>query len=71
MEALVQQRTKELEDKHKAALDTLSIDSAAQLKKIAADIIVVSIAKADLDQQVAKMTEELAGSTKEKEALKE
>ena len=32
LEGLVQQRTKELEDNHKAALDALATDSASQLK---------------------------------------
>ena len=71
LEALVQERTKELEDKHKVAVDALSIDSAAQLMKIADDLAVASTAKADLDQQVAKLIEELAGSAKEGVALKE
>ena len=60
LEALKKKRTKELEDKHKAVLDMLSTDFYAQLKKIADDLAAVSIAKADLDQQVAKLTEELA-----------
>jgi chromosome segregation ATPase len=71
LEALVQQRTKDLEDRHKAALDTLTLDSAAQLKRITDDLAAASIAKADLNQQVAKLTEELAGSAKETTALKE
>ena len=50
MEALVQQRTKELEDKHKAALDALTANSAAQLKKLADDLAAASTAKVDLDQ---------------------
>ena len=65
LEALVQQRTKDLEDKHKAALDALSLDSTAKLKKVADDLAAVSAAKNDLDQQVKKLTEDLAGSAKE------
>ena len=71
LEALVQQRTKGPEDKHKVALDTFTLDSATQLKKITDDLAVVSAAKTDLDQQVAKLTEDLAGSNKEVMALKE
>lgn len=71
LEALVQQRTKDLEDKHKAALDTLSLDSAAQLKKVVEELAATSAAKSDLDQQVAKLVEDLAGSAKEIVALKE
>ena len=47
---LVQQRIKELEDKHITDLDALSVDSAAQLKKLADDLAAASIAKTDLDQ---------------------
>ena len=71
LEALVQQCTKELDDKHKAALDMLSTDFAAQLKKIADDLAAASVAKADLDQQVANLTEYLAGSAKEVSTLEE
>jgi chromosome segregation ATPase len=71
LEALVQQRTKEQEDKHKAALDALTTDSAAQLKKLADDLAAASTAMVDLDQQVAKLTEEIAGSAKEVVTLKE
>ena len=71
LEDLVQQHTKDLEDRHKVALDTLTLDFATQLKKIADDLDAASIAKADLDQQVAKLTEDLAGSAKEIVALKE
>jgi hypothetical protein len=71
LEVLAQQRTKELEDKHKAALDALAANSAAQLKKLADDLAFASTARVDLDQQVAKLTEELAGSVKEVETLKE
>ena len=56
LEALMQQRTKELGDKHQASLDTLTIDSAAQLKKLVDDLTATSTANADLDQQVAEMT---------------
>ena len=67
----MQQRTKELEDKHKASLDALTADSATQLKKLADDLAAASTAKTDLDQQVAKLTEELVGSAKEATNLKE
>ena len=49
LEGHVQRHTKELEDKHKAALDAFSIESAAQLKKIADDLATASTAKPDLD----------------------
>ena len=67
----MRQRTKELEDKHKAALDALAADSAIQLKKLADDLVAASTAKTDLDKQVAKLTEELAGSAKEVATLKD
>ena len=60
-----------MEDKHRAALDALAADSAAQLKKLTEDLAAASAAKTDLDQQVAKLTEDLAGSTKEITGLKE
>lgn len=71
LDTLVQRRTKELEDGHKAALDVLATDSAAELKKLADELAAASSAKTDLDQQVAKLNEELAGSAKEGETLKE
>ena len=71
LETLVQQRTKELKDEHGAALDTLSTDHAAQLKKLVDDLDVASSAKSELDRQVAKLNEDLTGSAKEVEALKE
>ena len=71
LEALVQQRTKELEDKHGAALDTLATDHAAQLKKLVEDLDAASSAKAELDQQVAKLNKDLAESANKVEALKE
>nr|XP_020177122.1 myosin-11-like [Aegilops tauschii subsp. strangulata] len=71
LEALVQQHTKELDDKHKATLDALIANSATQLKKLADDLAAASSAKADLDQQVTKLSEELAGSAKEISTLKE
>ena len=46
-------------------------DSTAHLKKLADDLSVASSAKTDLDQQVIRLTEELAGSTKEVVTLKE
>ena len=61
LEALVCQRTKDLEDKHGVAMDAIAADSAAQLKKLTDDLAAASAAKTDLDQQVAKLTEELAG----------
>ena len=71
LEGRVQRHTKELEDKHKAALDALTANSATQVKKLADDLAAASTAKTDLEQQVAKLTEELAGSAKEVEVLKE
>nr|XP_020189997.1 myosin-11-like [Aegilops tauschii subsp. strangulata] len=71
LEALVQEHTKELEDKHKAAMDALTINSAMQLKKITDDLAAAFAAKTNLDRQVTKLIEELAESTKEVEALKE
>ena len=50
---------------------TLVADSATQLKKLADDLAAASSVKADLDQQVTKLTEELAGSAKEVSTLKE
>ena len=50
LETLVQQRTKELNDKHGAALDTLATDHAAQLKKLVEDLDAASSAKAELDR---------------------
>ncbi|KAM3256395.1 hypothetical protein ACQJBY_049087 [Aegilops geniculata] len=70
-ENLVQQRTKELKDEHGAALDTLSTDHVAQLKKLIEDLDAASSAKVELDRQVAKLNEDLARSAKEVEALKE
>ena len=67
----MRQHTKELEDKHGAALDTLATDHAAQLKKLVEDLDAAPSAKAELDWQVAKLNEDLAGSAKEVEALKE
>jgi archaellum component FlaC len=60
-----------LEDTHKAALDALTHESLVQLNKISDELTTMSAAKADLDQQVTKLTEDLAGSTKEVAALKE
>ena len=67
----MQQRNKELEEKHGAALDTLATDHAARLKKLVNDLDAASSAKADLDRQVAKLNEDLAESAKKVEALKE
>ena len=50
LETVVQQRTKELKDEHGAALDTLSTDHAAQLKKFVDDLDVASSAKAELER---------------------
>lgn len=71
LEALVLQHTKDLADKHKASLDALSLDSAAQLKKVVDDLAAASVAKTDLNQQLAKLTEDIAGSAKEIVALTE
>ena len=71
VETLVRQCTKELEDKHGAALDALAADSAAQLKMLTDDLAAGSTAKTDLDQQVAKLTEDLAWSAKEVKVPKE
>ena len=71
LEAVVQQRTKELEDKHMSAFDTLATNSVAQLDKLTYNLAAASAAMTSLDQQVAKLTEDLSGSTKEVEALKE
>ena len=60
-----------MEDKHGAALDTLATDHAAQLKKLVEHLDAASSTKAELDRQVAKLNEDLAGSAKEVEALKE
>ena len=49
----------------------LSSESTAQLKKVADDLAASSTAKTDLDQQVAKMTEDLSGSANEITTLKE
>ena len=67
----MQQCTKELKDEHGAALDTLATDHAARLKKLVEDLDAASSAKAELDRQVAKLNEDLVGSAKEVEALKE
>ena len=48
LEALMQQHTKEQEDRHKAALDALTANSATQLKKLADDLYAASTAKTDL-----------------------
>jgi hypothetical protein len=50
LEALVQQCTKEREDRHRAALDAVTTDSTVQLKKLADDLATASTAKTDLDQ---------------------
>nr|XP_040249731.1 uncharacterized protein LOC120967188 [Aegilops tauschii subsp. strangulata] len=69
LEALVQQRSKELEDKHEAALGTLAANHAARLKKLVDDLDATSSAKVELDQQVAKLNEDLAESAKKVELL--
>ena len=69
-DSLVRQHTKEIEDKHKVALEALSSESIAQLKKVADDLAAASTTKTNLDQQVSKMTEELAESTNATAALK-
>ncbi|KAM3365945.1 hypothetical protein ACQJBY_015498 [Aegilops geniculata] len=71
LKTTVQQRTKQLKDVHEAALDTLSTDHAAQLKKLVDDMDVASSSKVELDRQVAKLNEDLAGSAKEVKAFKE
>ena len=71
LEGVVWQCTKELEDKHMVALDVLSSESAAHLNKVADNLAAASTAKTDLDQHVAKLTEDLAGSPNEIAALKE
>lgn len=53
------------------ALDTLTLDSTTQLKKVTDELAYASVAKCDHDQHVAKLTEDLAGSNKEVMALKE
>ena len=50
LEALVCQRTKDLEDKHEVALNVVAVDSAARLKKLTDDLAAASAAKTDLDQ---------------------
>nr|XP_020156401.1 tropomyosin alpha-3 chain-like [Aegilops tauschii subsp. strangulata] len=71
LEILVQQHTKELKDEHGVALDTLSTDHATQLNKLVDDLDAASSAKAELERLVAKMNEDLAGSAKEVEVLRE
>ena len=71
LEALVCQRTKDLEDKQEAALNTIVIDSTARLKKLADDLAALSTAKTNLDRQVSEQAEDLAKSVKELDALKE
>ena len=67
----MQQRTKDLEDSHKAALNALTLDSSAQLKKVTDELAAAFAAKTDLDRQVGKLMDDLAGSNKEIVALKE
>ena len=67
----MEQHTKGLQDKLGAALNTLATDHAAQLKKLTEYMYAASAAKTDLDRQVAKLNEDLAGSVKEAEKLKE
>ena len=50
LEALVQQRTKELEDRHEATLYAFSVDFVAPLKKLTGDLDAASSAKAELDR---------------------
>nr|XP_020159534.1 uncharacterized protein LOC109744774 [Aegilops tauschii subsp. strangulata] len=71
LETLVQQRTKELKDEHGAALDTRATDHVAQLKKLVKELDAASSTKAEIDSQVAKLNEDVAGSAKEVEALME
>ena len=67
----MQQRTKELRDGHGAALDALSADHAAQLKKLVEDLDAASSAKTELDRQMAELNKDLARTAKEVEALRE
>ena len=55
---------------HKAMLDALNLESSTQLKKVIDELVAASTAKTNLDHQVNKLTEDLAGSTKEMAALK-
>ena len=71
LEVLERQLTKELEDKHKAAMDALTTDSAARLMKFADDLAIASTAKVDLDLKLDELREKLAGSTGEVSVPKE
>nr|XP_020188977.1 fibrinogen- and Ig-binding protein-like [Aegilops tauschii subsp. strangulata] len=71
LEALLQQRTKDLEDNHKATLSALALESSAQLKKVTDELVAASAGKTDLDHQVGQLAEDLVGSNKEIVALKE
>ena len=71
MKALVHQCTKDLEDKHEAALNAVVADSAALLKKLVDDLAGVSAAKTDLDREVSERAEDLAKSAKKLDTLKE
>ena len=71
LEALVQQCTKGLEDKHEVALATLATDHAAQLKRLFGDLGAASSANIELDRKVSELYKDLAESVKKVEALKE
>ncbi|XP_040260578.1 uncharacterized protein [Aegilops tauschii subsp. strangulata] len=71
LEALVQECTKDLEDGHEKAIDLQIQDSVAKLKEVDDNLAATSNAKANLEAQVEKLEEDLAGSKKETKALKE
>ena len=70
IEKLLEQRTQELEKTHKDTIETQARDSAAKLKEASDKVAVGATAKTELDSQMAKLMEDLAGSGKEVETLK-
>jgi chromosome segregation ATPase len=71
IEALLKQWTQELEDGHKKSIEAQSLESAAKLKEAADKATATASAKAELESQMARLKEDLAGNVKEIEALKD
>jgi chromosome segregation ATPase len=71
IEKLLVQRTHELEKNHKETIDTQARKSAAKLKEATNKAATAASAKVELESQVSKLQETLAGNSKEIEGLKD
>jgi chromosome segregation ATPase len=70
IETLLKQWTRELEDGHKKSIETQALENAAKLKEASDRAATAASTKTELESQVTKLKEDLAGSGKEIEALK-